>query len=319
MPHKKLPHAYQLSSEVLRAKTLGKPLVALESTVITHGLPYPENLELARDMENEVRGQGATPATLAVLDGQVCVGLNEIQLERLAQGEEEFVKISARDFGAAITQNKSGGTTVAGTMLAAFPVGIRVFATGGIGGVHRQIRGDSSASFDVSADLDLLGRVPMVVVCAGAKAILDLRATLEVLETRGTPVIGYQTSQFPAFYSSSSGLPVSSRADTPQEIANLARQHWEMGMQSAILVAQPPPSEEALPNEVVEAAVVTAMLEIRDKGIWGQAVTPYLLNRIRELTGGDSMRANIALLLRNARLAAQIARYIEPQYRPPIA
>jgi pseudouridylate synthase len=319
MPHKKLPPAYQLSSEVLRAKTLGRPLVALESTVITHGLPYPENLELARDMENEVRSQGATPATLAVIDGQVCVGLNEIQLERLAQGGEDMLKISARDFGTAIAQNRSGGTTVAGTMLAAFPVGIRVFATGGIGGVHRQVRGAPSTIFDVSADLDLLARIPMVVVCAGAKAILDLRATLEVLETGGVPVIGYQTSEFPAFYSSSSGLPVSARVETPQDIASLAHRHWEMGMQSAVLVAQPPPSEQALPNEVVEAAVETAMLEIRDKGIRGQAVTPYLLDRIRELTGGDSLRANIALLLHNAHLAAQIARYIEPQYRPPIA
>jgi pseudouridylate synthase len=309
-----LPSYYQLSPEVQRARMSGMPIVALESTVITHGLPYRENLDLARDMETEVRGQGAVPATIAVVEGRVCVGLNDIQLERLATGKD-VSKVSTRDFAAVLARGGSGGTTVASTMWAAHQAGIQVFATGGIGGVHRALPGDRRSAFDVSADLEMLARIPMLIVCAGTKSILDLPATLERLETLSVPVVGYQTEDFPAFYSRSSGLKTSARVESAEEVARFARCHWEMGLESAVLVAVPPPEDFALPNEVVEAAVRTALNEAREKGISGQGVTPFLLERVRDLTGGESLRANLALLLNNARTAAQIARYLVPPGR----
>lgn len=303
-----IPSFYSLSPEVAGALAAGSPLVALESTVITHGLPYPDNLQLAFNMERTVRDQGATPATIAVLDGKVIVGLNPSQLERLAQGPAAR-KISVRDFAPAIAQKADGGTTVAGTLAAAHTAGLRVFATGGIGGVHRQAPGSSTdASYDVSADLSQLARSPLVVVCAGAKAILDLPATLEMLETLGVPVVGYQTDEFPAFYSRRSGLPVSARAETPREIAEMTSAHWQMGFESAVLVANPPPEADALAPEVVEGAIRQALAEAQAQGVRGQGVTPFLLRRVSELTSGDSLRANLALLLNNARLATQIAR-----------
>lgn len=295
-----LPEAFHLSEQVRRALQAHQPLVALESTVITHGLPYPQNRELALDMESEVRAYGATPATIAVLAGQVHVGLDDEHLARLAQAGG-MRKISTRDFGLAIAQQASGGTTVAATMLAAYRAGIQVFATGGIGGVHRQ------PAYDISADLLQLSNTPMIVVCAGAKAILDLPGTLEYLETVATPVIGYQTDTFPAFYSSSSGLPVSGRADSPSEVAAIARAHWGMSMRSAVLVAQPPPPELALPPEVAGRAIEQALAEAEAQHVRGQAMTPFLLQRVAELTGGDSLQANLGLLKNNARLAAQIA------------
>lgn len=304
-----LPGVYSLCSEVTRARAMDLPMVALESAVITHGLPFPENLGLARDMENEARGQGATPATIAVLDGRICVGLNAVQLDRLARGQG-LAKISSRDLASALVKGQTGGTTVAGTMAAAHPTGIRVFATGGIGGVHRRVDSAPASAFDISADLVELSRLPMIVVCAGAKAILDLRATLEVLETYAVPVVGFQTDEFPAFYSSSSGLPVSARADSPEEVAYIASVHWELGQRSAVLVAQPPPHDCALPSRTVEEAVARAVEEARRMKVRGQDVTPFLLKRVKVLTGGESLRANLALLLNNARLAAQIARYI---------
>jgi pseudouridylate synthase len=309
-----LPSYYQLSPEVQRARFSGLPLVALESTVITHGLPYQENLDLARDMEMEVRGQGAVPATVSVLDGRVCIGLNDIQLERLAT-DQDLVKISARDFGPVLARGGSGGTTVAGTMWAAFPAGIRVFATGGIGGVHRPAPGDRRPSYDISADLEMLSRRPMVVVCSGAKAILDLPATLEMLETLSVSVIGYQTDEFPAFYSRSSGLKTNASVNTAEEAAHVARCHWEMGMESAVLVTVPPPEDYALKHKDVEEAVRTALGEAHKKEIVGQGVTPFLLERVREMTGGESLKVNIALLVNNARIAAQIARYLVPPGR----
>lgn len=305
--HEKLPDSFALSSEVLRARALGLPVVALESTVITHGLPYPENLELARQMEAEVRGQASVPATIAVLDGKVCIGLNMNQLERLAS-ESGLLKISTRDFGLALAQGRSGGTTVAGTIFAAWQAGIRVFATGGIGGVHRQ------ASFDVSADLQALSRMPVLVVCAGAKAILDLPATLEMLETLGVPVIGYQTHEFPAFYSRSSSLMLSARVDTPEAVAQIARAHWELGLQNALLLVVPPPEDTALSRDEVEEAIQHALAEMGET-ITGQAVTPHLLNRVSELTHGASLQANLSLLKNNARVAAQVARYLNPTRR----
>lgn len=276
------------------------PLVALESTVLTHGLPYPQNLQLAKDMEAEVRQHGAIPATISVLEGIIQIGLSDEQLEFLVQAEG-LRKVSRRDFGPTIAKRGSGGTTVAGTLIVAHAAGIQVFATGGIGGVHRQ------PAFDVSADLPELARTPVVVVCAGAKAILDLPATVEYLETLGVPVVGYQTDEFPAFYSRSSGLTVSVRADTPEEVAEIAQTHRGLGLDSAILVTVPPPSESALPAGVVEQAIMQALQEAEGKNVRGQAVTPFLLARVSDLTGQSSLEANLALLLNNARVAAEIA------------
>lgn len=297
------PNRLWISEEIAHGLQNHQPVVALESTVITHGLPYPQNLKLARDMEQTVRQQGALPATIGIVEGRVWVGLQDAQLEGLAQAQA-VRKISSRDFAAAIVQGASGGTTVAGTLIAAHAAGIRVFATGGIGGVHRQ------APFDVSTDLAQLSRTPLVVVCAGAKAILDLPATLEMLETLGVPVVGYQTDEFPAFYSRSSGLAVSARADSPTEVAAIAQVHWNLGLESAILVVQPPPEAAALPAEQIESVIAQALAEAQAQDIHGQAVSPFLLRRVSELSGGASLQANLALLLNNARLAGQIALHL---------
>lgn len=306
MAQTQLPSSYVLSPEVARALRGGYPVVALESAVITHGLPRPENFRLAQALEQVVRGQGATPATMALLDGKVHLGLSETQLERLAN-EDGARKISKRDFGIALARGENGGTTVAGTLIAARQAGIRVFATGGIGGVHR------NAPFDVSADLPELGRSPLVVVCAGAKSILDLPATLEVLETMGVAVLGYQTDDFPAFYSASSGLPVNVRVESAQDVVRIARAHWQMGLESALLVVQPPPAEAALADEQLEEAIQAALAEAEQNHIRGAAVTPFLLERVSRLSGGASLQANLALLENNARLAAQIAAALQPR------
>ena len=289
-----------LTPEIARALNFGTPVVALESTVITHGLPQPQNLELARDMEQQVRDNDATPATVALLDGEIRIGLSDEELVRLS--ESDFVlKVSHRDFATAILKKKNGGTTVAGTMFAAQLAGIKVFATGGIGGVHKE------SSFDISTDLRALAEIPMIVVCAGAKAILDLPATLEYLETMGVPVVGYQTDEFPAFYSRESGLNVSVRLDSPKEIADFARAHWDLGMRSAVLVTNPVPETEAISQVEMEPMILQASAEAIEQGIHGQKLTPFLLGRISELTEGKSLRTNLALLLNNARLAARIA------------
>jgi pseudouridine-5'-phosphate glycosidase len=298
---KKLPSVYHLAQEVARARSANAPIVALETTVVTHGLPAPDNLKLAHDMEAQVRANGATPATIGVLDGQIHVGMSTAQLERLSAAAP-LHKISRRDFATAIARRESGGTTVAGTLIAAHAAGIRVFATGGIGGVHRD------TPFDVSTDLQELSRTPVMVVCAGAKSILDLPATLEVLETLGVPVVGYQTDEFPAFYARSSGLPVSVRADSPMDVADIAKAHWNLGLSSAILVVAPPPAEAALPGPEMEAAVDQALAEAQAQNLRGQAVTPFLLGRVSELTGKASLIANLALLLNNAQIAAKIAK-----------
>lgn len=301
-----------LSIDTKRAKKISYPLVALESTVLTHGLPRPQNLELARDMERAVREEGATPATIGFLDGSLHIGMTEPELERLANEKDPY-KVGPRDFATVITNEACGGTTVAGTMLACKHAGIKVFATGGIGGVHRD------APFDISADLQALATIPMIVVCAGAKAILDLPATLEYLETMSVPVIGYGTDDFPAFYSRKSGLDVTTSLDKPEDVVEFAKAHWEAGLQSAVLVANPIPERDAIPGSEMEPIISQANREAREKDIHGKEVTPFLLQRIAELTKGKSMRANLALLLNNARLGAQIAKALRASERKRIA
>jgi pseudouridine-5'-phosphate glycosidase len=298
----KIPATFSLSHTIRSVMDLNIPLVAIESTVITHGLPRPQNLSLARDMERIVRENGATPVTIAILDGVIHIGLTDAELERLAN-EEHVRKISRRDFATAILNKECGGTTVAGTMFAAFQAGIKVFATGGIGGVHEV------ETLDISTDLQALADTPMVVVCAGAKAILDLPATLEYLETMAVPVIGYGTDEFPAFYSRQSGLSVSARLDSPQEVVAFAKTHWGLGMNSAILVCQPLSPKDEIPQEKIDGAIQQARREAHEQDIRGQPLTPFLLARLSELTSGESLKANLKLLHNNARLAAQIAQY----------
>ncbi|MDH3943354.1 MAG: pseudouridine-5'-phosphate glycosidase [Anaerolineae bacterium] len=298
MPLPKLELLY--SPEVGNALSDGAPIVALESTVITHGLPHPDNLQLALDMQKVVRANGATPATIAVLDGRLHVGLEAGQIETLAANKSAR-KLSRRDLAGAITMGGYGGTTVAATLFVAHRAGIRVFATGGIGGVHRQ------APFDVSADLNAMADTPALVVSAGAKAILDLPATLEMLETLSVPVVGYQTDTFPAFYSRDSGLKVSQRVDSPEEAAVLASSHWGLGMVSAVLLAVPLPQEAAISYEDMESIINNAVTEAVDSGITGQEITPYLLSRVSQLSEGASLKANLALLKQNAAVAAQVA------------
>jgi pseudouridylate synthase len=289
------------SPEIGRKDHIASSVLALESTVITHGLPRPQNLELARTMERIVRENGATPATVAVLDGEIHIGLTDAELERLAN-ETNVRKISRRDFATAILKKECGGTTVAGTMFAAHQAGIKVFATGGIGGVHEV------ETLDISADLQTLADTPMIVVCAGAKAILDLPATMEYLETMAVPTIGYGTEEFPAFYSRQSGLRLSARLDSPGEIVAYAKIHWNLGLKSAVLVCQPLSPSEEIPQWKIKGAIQQARAEADSRDIHGQALTPFLLARISELSGGESLQANLALLHNNARLGAEIAR-----------
>lgn len=296
----KLPQHFVLSKTVARARQYGHPLVALESAVITHGLPYPQNREIALAMEAAVRESGANPATIALLKGKIYIGLDEDQVESLATSEM-VRKISLRDFGIAVAGGLSGGTTVAATLFAADQAGIRVFATGGIGGVHR------GSAFDISADLVQLGKSQVVVVCAGAKAILDLPATLEVLETQGVPVIGLGTDEFPAFYSKKSGLKVDYRVESPQDAADIAHKAWAAGLKSAVLLVVPPPEDDAMPPEVMEDAIQQALAEAQENHIHGAATTPFLLSRVSEITDGASLRANLSLLRQNARVAGQVA------------
>jgi pseudouridine-5'-phosphate glycosidase len=286
--------------EVKNALDQGRAVVGLESTVITHGLPSPENIEVAQAIEATVREQGAVPATIAVLRGEITVGLTPEQLIYLGSAKN-VRKCSRRDFPIVIARGEDGATTVAGTMMVAHWAGIRIFATGGIGGVHR------GQPFDESADLLELGRTPVAVVCAGAKAILDLPLTLEVLETEGVPVIGYQTDEFPAFYSRSSGLPLEMRVETPQEVAAILKTHDQLGLNAGTLIAQPIPVEAEWPVAEAQGVIEEALRDAAAHHITGKAVTPYLLQRVSDLSGERSKTANIALLLNNARLAAQIA------------
>lgn len=299
-------HWLDIHPQVSQALRDGEPVVALESTVLTHGLPRPVNLELARRLEAEIRKQQATPATVAIYKGSVRVGLDDEELERLAL-DLESMKVSRRDLAVAIKRVTNGGTTVAATMHVACAAGIQVFATGGIGGVHR---GDSG---DVSADLPTMAQTPVVVVCAGAKSILDLPRTLEWLETSGIPVLGWQTDEFPAFFSRSSGLPVQTRVDTVGEAAALALSHWEMGMRSGLLLSVPCPEETAIPAEQVERALDEAEREAERRSIRGSKLTPFLLAFLSEKTGGATLQSNLALLRQNARIAAALATAIKHQ------
>lgn len=297
-----MPPTLIYSPEVAAARAHAKPLVALESTLITHGLPYPDNVQTARAMEQAVRENGAVPATIAILRGEIRVGLTGDEIEALAQTPAGRVrKCSRRDLALAIGLKEDGATTVAGTMIVAHWAGIAIFATGGIGGVHR------GQAWDVSADLIELGRTPVAVVCAGAKSILDLPLTLEVLETQGVPVIGLGTDTLPAFTSRSSGLPLDARIDSVAQAAHIIRAAQEMGAQHGLLITVPVPEADALPAEVSEAAISRALREADEQGIRGKAVTPFLLGRVREITGGASLRANRALLIHNAGVAARIA------------
>ena len=291
-----------IQPEVAAALTQNKPVVALESTVITHGLPYPDNVKTAVQMQTAVRKGGAIPATIAIIQGRVHVGLTDDELEYLGKLAGTAVrKCSRRDIPLAIGNKEDGATTVAGTMILAHQAGIRLFATGGIGGVHR------GHPFDISADLLELGRTPVTVVCSGAKAILDLPATREVLETHGVPIIGYRTDMLPAFFARSSGLPVDIRLDTPEAVASVIRARQTAGLQNGILVTVPVPEADACEPDMVEAAIAQATQEADKQGIHGPAATPWLLRRVVELTNGRSLQANVALLGNNGYVAATIA------------
>ncbi len=291
-----------LAPEVAAARAAGRPLVALESTIITHGMPWPANVETARAVEDEVRVAGAVPATIAVMGGAIHVGLEAAALERLARAEG-VAKLSRADLAVALARGETGATTVAATMICAHLAGIEVFATGGIGGVHR----GAEASFDVSADLQELAATPVTVVASGAKAILDLPKTLEVLETLGVPVIAFGQDAFPAFWSRDSGLPAPLRMDRPEEVAAAARMRRRLGLPGGQLVANPIPEEDEIPAAALAPVIEAALAAAAAEGVAAKAVTPWLLARILEATGGASLRANVALVRSNARLAARIA------------
>lgn len=291
---------FHVAAEVAAAVAAGRPVVALETTLVTHGLPQPEGLRVAAALEDAVRAHGAIPATIGILDGTVRVGITRPELERLAAAAHP-VKVNLGNFAAEVAAGGCGSTTVAATMFAAWQAGIRVFATGGIGGVHRGV-GDTG---DVSADLTALSRYPVTVVCAGAKAILDLPRTVEMLEMLGVPVLGMGTAEFPAFYRRESGLRVDRRCDTVADVARVIRTHIHLGFTSGLVVANPVPEADALPKDLHDSALGTALLEAAD--VSGRDVTPYLLDRMRALTGGASVKTNEALLLNNARVAADLA------------
>jgi pseudouridine-5'-phosphate glycosidase len=292
-----------ISEEIRAAIADQQPIVALESTIITHGMPYPQNLEMAKSVENIVRANGAVPATIALLGGKLRVGVEGEVLETLAQTGKDAAKASRRDVAALLVQGKTAGTTVATTMQIADLVGIHVFATGGIGGVHR----GAESTFDISADLRELSQTPVAVVCSGAKSILDIPKTLEVLETNGVPVIGYQTDVFPAFFARTSPYGVDYRLNTPGEVAEVIVMQRELGMPGGLLIANPIPEADALDGEEIEGRIAAAIADADAAGVSRKDLTPYLLNRIFELTGGKSLEANIALVKNNAAVAARIA------------
>ncbi|MBQ9197968.1 MAG: pseudouridine-5'-phosphate glycosidase [Clostridia bacterium] len=293
----------KISPAVQKALDEGRPVIALESTIISHGMPYPQNLETARLCEAEARKHGVEPATVAVIHGQLCAGLTDEELEYLARTGPKVTKASRRDLPILVAQKADGATTVAATMIIAAMAGIKVFATGGIGGVHR----GAETTMDISADLEELAQTPVAVVCAGAKSILDLGLTLEYLETKGVPVLGYKTKTLPAFYTYESDYEVDYRMESPKEIADAIRAQRGMGYPGGMLITNPIPAEYAMPKAVIDAAIEQALLEADEQGIKGKATTPFLLARVCELTGGESLKSNIKLVLNNVALASQIA------------
>ncbi len=290
------------SDEVLAARAAGKPIVALESTIISHGMPYPQNVQTAREVEQIIRDGGAVPATIAIIDGKICIGLSDEQLEQLGH-TEGVLKVSRRDLPYVLSQKKLGATTVAATMICADLAGIRVFVTGGIGGVHR----GAETSFDISADLQELAHTSVAVVCAGAKSILDLPLTLEYLETHGVPVVSVGQAQFPAFFTRDSGLNADFQLDDAASLAAFIATKWQLGLNGGVVVANPVPEAHAMPKAEIDAMTEQALREVDEQGVSGKAVTPFLLARIKQLTGGRSLDTNIALVKNNAVLGAELA------------
>ena len=290
------------SEEVREAMASGMPVVALESTIIAHGMPYPENVNTAKRLGNIIRDAGCVPAIVAVSEGKVCVGIDDVLLERIAK-EKGVLKVSRRDIPIAIASKALGATTVSGTLVIAHAAGIKVFVTGGIGGAHR----GAETSMDVSSDLEELAISDVAVVSAGVKAILDLPKTLEILETKGVPVVGYKTDELPAFYTRTSGLKLVARADTVDEVACIMKSKWDLGISGSVLIANPIPQEFEADSKVINAAIENALVRANKEGIAGKEITPFILSLVSEATGGDSLAANVALVENNARLGAQIA------------
>ena len=296
-----------VAPEVAEALREGRPVVALESTIISHGMPYPQNVETALNVEKIIRENGAVPATIAIIGGRLKAGLSPEEIEYLGKKGHDVAKASRRDIAVLVARGEDGATTVTTTMMIAHMAGIRVFATGGIGGVHR----GAEVTMDISADLEELAQTPVMVVCAGAKSILDLGLTLEYLETKGVPVLGYGTDELPAFYTRHSGFGVDYRVDSPEELAAAFRAHEELGLRGGILVTNPIPEQYAMPKDVIDAAIEQALAEAKEQGIHGKETTPFLLAKVKELTGGDSLESNIQLVYNNAQLAAKTAALIK--------
>ena len=296
-----------IAPEVAQALAEGKPVVALESTIISHGMPYPQNVETALQVEQVIRENGAVPATIAIIGGRLKAGLSKEEIDHLGKAGHAVTKASRRDMPSIVARGIDGATTVTTTMIIANMAGIKVFATGGIGGVHR----GAETTMDISADLEELGQTPVMVVCAGAKSILDLGLTLEYLETKGVPVMGFGTDELPAFYTRKSGFGVDYRVDTPEELAAMFKAQRELGFKNGMLVTNPIPEEYAMPKEVIDAAIEQALAESVEQGVKGKETTPFLLARVSELTGGDSLDSNIQLVFNNAKVAALTAVALE--------
>ena len=313
-----MDHAYNkwlyFSEEVQTAKAEGRPIVALESTIISHGMPYPTNVETAREVESIVRSHGAVPATIAVLNGKIKIGLSDEDLEFLGRPShhDNILKVSRRDLPYVLSMGLHGATTVAATMICAKLAGIEVFVTGGIGGVHR----GAEHTMDISADLTELAQTNVAVVCAGAKSILDIGLTLEYLETQGVPVIGYQTEEFPAFYSRTSGFSANFSLQSPQELASFVRTKWSLGLDGGVVIANPVPQEASMNSLEIEQVITQALNEATQLQIHGKAVTPFLLDKIKELTGGKSLETSVALVKNNAHLGAQMALQLVENHLP---
>lgn len=296
-------HYIKISPEVSEALANNKPVVALESTIIAHGMPYPQNVETALQVEDIVRKNGATPATIAIIDGQLRAGLSKDEIDHIGKLGQKVVKVSRRDLPFIVSKKITGATTVASTMIIAAMAGIKIFATGGVGGVHR----GAETSMDISADLQELANTNVAVVSAGAKSILDLKLTLEYLETHGIPVAGFGTDEFPAFYTRKSGLPVLYRVDTVTELAKMLHAKWQLGLEGGVLIANPIPDQAQVEFEYINEIIEKAVLIAEQKGIKGKAITPFLLAKIEELTKGESLKANIQLVFNNAKLGAELA------------